>query len=793
MDTNPMELPLAQKHLRVLIVEDLPTDAELLVRELQRFGYQVSHQRVDSARALQEALKQPGWDVVLSDYAMPHFTGLKALELVKASGLDLPFILVSGTVGEDVAVEAMRAGAQDYLGKDRLARLAPAVTRELREAEVRRARRLSEDQVRQLSHAVHQAPVTIVITDIAGKIEYVNPKFTEITGYTMEEVRGQNPRILKTGETSAEEYQKLWAAISTGHEWRGVFHNRKKNGELFWESVSISAIRDAAGKITHYLAAKEDITERKRAEEKIREQAALLDQASDAIYVCDLEHNVLFWNSGAERLYGWPLAEVLHRDARKLFSQPVVPGEEVDALLLERGSWSGERHQANKAGEDIVVFSRLTLVRDERGQGRSVIAIDSDITEKKKLEALFLRAQRLESLGSLASGIAHDLNNVLAPILMAMPLLRGTVENELGQKLLATIEGSARRGADIVKQVLTFARGVQGERMPLQFRHVLNDMAEIAGETFPKNIRLETDVASDLWIIMGDATQLHQAVMNLCVNARDAMPEGGKLSIAAENTTLDEAFAQMTPGAAPGPYVRLRVADTGMGIAPEHLEKIFEPFFTTKAAGQGTGLGLATVLGITRSHGGFVRVKSEVGIGTSFELFLPATPTARERAESSEDEQLPRAEGELILLVDDEAAVRDVMRRVLEGYGYRVLTAVEGAEAVGLYVQHRGEVAVVITDMMMPGMDGPSLVRVLRHIEPAVRIVGISGVGERSSIKNLDALALAAYINKPFTRDRLLATLHEVRQTPAPIIGMVVSLPPGVVGGAPAHPPDRHA
>jgi PAS domain S-box-containing protein len=788
-----METPTAKKYLQVLIVEDLQTDAELLVRELQRFGYQVTYQRVDNARALREALAQPGWDIVLSDYAMPHFTGLKALEVVKASGLDLPFILVSGTVGEAVAVEAMRAGAQDYLGKDRLARLAPAVARELRDAEVRRARRQSEDQVRQWSHAVHQAPVSIVITDTAGKIEYVNPKFTEVTGYTLEEVKGQNPRILKSGETPAEEYRKLWAAISTGHEWRGEFHNRKKNGELFWESVSISSIRDAAGKITHYLAAKEDITERKRAEEKIREQAALLDKASDAIYVCDLDHTVLFWNSGAERLYGWTLAEVLQRNAKKLFSQSLVPGEDVDALLLERGSWSGERHQVNKAGEDIVVFSRLTLVRDERGEARSVIAIDSDITEKKQLEAQFLRAQRLESLGSLASGIAHDLNNVLAPILMAMPLMRGSVQTELGQKLLTTIEASARRGADIVKQVLTFARGVQGERMPLQFRHVLNDMAEIAGETFPKNIRLETDVASDLWIIMGDATQLHQAVMNLCVNARDAMPEGGKLSIAAENTTLDESFAQMTPGAAPGPYVRLRVADTGTGISPEHLDKIFEPFFTTKAAGQGTGLGLSTVLGIARSHGGFVRVKSEVGIGTCFEIYLPAAPAAHESAELSEGAKLPRAEGELVLLVDDEAAVRDVMRRVLEGYGYRVLTAVEGAEAVGLYVQHRAEIAVVVTDMMMPGMDGPSLVRVLRHIEPAVRIIGISGVGEKSNIKNLDALALAAYINKPFTRDRLLATLHEVRQSPAAIIGTVVPLPPGAMAGAPVDPLDHPA
>jgi PAS domain S-box-containing protein len=763
-----MEAATPKQNLRILIVEDSEPDAELLVRELHRYGYAVTYKRVDSAAAVREALRQPEWQLVLSDYSMPHFDGLKALEIVKASGLDLPFILVSGTLGEELAVEAMRAGAHDFLGKDRLARLGPAVERELREVVARRERRQSEDQLRQLSHAVEQAPVSIVITDTTGAIEYVNPKFTAVSGYTLEEIRGQNPRILKSGETPTEEYRRLWTAIKAGHTWQGEFHNRRKDGKLYWESVSISAIRDGAGKITHYLAAKEDITERKRSEEKIREQAALLDTANDAIYVRGLDQTLLYWNQGAERLYGWTKAESLNMKATDLFARDIPVIESAQATLLEQGSWSGELRQTTKGGQTVVVFCRWTLVRDDEGQPRAVFAINTDITEKKQLETQFLRAQRLESLGSLASGIAHDLNNVLAPILMAVSLLRrDDTSARMDLTLLASIEASARRGSDIVKQVLTFARGVQGERVPLQVRRVLGDMVEIARETFPKNIRLETEEAPNLPPILGDATQLHQALMNLCVNARDAMPDGGRLTLTADNITIDETAAQMTPGAIAGRYVRLRVLDTGSGIPPEHLEKVFEPFFTTKPPGQGTGLGLSTVLGIVRSHGGFLRVKSDVGKGTCFELHLPAAASTQTASGATAGVVLPRGAGELILLVDDEAPVRDVARRVLERSGYKVLTAAEGAEAVELFVRHQSSIAVVVTDMMMPGMDGPSLVRVLRHIQPAARCVGISGIGDRATIKNLDALALAAFLIKPFTSEKLVTTIHEVLHPPA--------------------------
>jgi PAS domain S-box-containing protein len=769
-----METTPKKTNLRALLVDDSEFDTELLVRELQDSGYTVAHQRVDTAQALQAALAQSPWDLVISDYKMPRFGGLQALELVKASGLDLPFILVSGAVGEELAVAAMRAGADDYLVKGRLARLGPAVDRELRDAADRRARRESDEQVRQLSHAVHQAPVSLIITDTAGTIEYVNPKFAEVTGYSFEEVRGKNPRILKSGEVAAAVYKELWDTIAAGREWRGVLHNRRKNGELFWESLSITSIRNAAGTITHYLAAVEDITARRQAEEERREQAALLDIATDAIYVRTLDHIILYWNQGAERLYGWTRDEVLNRKSTVLFSQDFRAIEASQKAMLQEGNWSGERRHVSKAGKILTVFTRMTLVRDARGQPHSIFSINTDITEKKQLETQFLRAQRLESLGALASGIAHDLNNVLAPIVMGAQLLRDTIQTDAGKRLVTTIESSARRGADIVKQVLTFARGIDGERVPLQPKHFLKDMATIAEETFPKNIVVDTDIAANLWPVIGDGTQLHQALMNLCVNARDAMPAGGTLTLRAANVMIDETFkitgdeltAWMAPDPKPGPKVCLSVIDTGMGIPAENLDKIFEPFFTTKAPGKGTGLGLSTVLGIARSHDGFVRIKTEEGKGTCFELYLPALPAAEVAVSHQGGVELPHGRGQLILVVDDESAVRDVTRRMLEKHDYKVLTAVEGGEAVGIFMQHHATIAAVVSDMVMPGMDGPTLVQLLKQIDPGVRIIGMSGLGDHFGANSHTPWGLPMFLTKPFTGEKLLIALRELLRAP---------------------------
>jgi len=353
----------------------------------------------------------------------------------------------------------------------------------------------------------------------------------------------------------------------------------------------------------------------------------LLDLAQDAICVTDMEQRILYWNPGAERLYGWAAAEAAGKKADELlFRDDLASMKKAVEILLRKGEWKGELGQATRAGRAVVVSGRWTLVLDSQGKPESILMLNTDLTEKKTLEAHSLRTQRLESIGTLASGVAHDLNNILTPIMMAVPMLRWGLTSEELEKVISTVELSAKRGADLVKQLLSFGRGVEGKRMLIQAKHLVNEMVTIAQQTFPKTISVKSEVPEDLWPVFVDSTQLHQVLLNLCVNARAAMPEGGTLFVHLENIQLDEHYVSMNPEASPGPYVRLKVSDTGTGISPEIIHKIFEPFFTTKVMGKGTGLGLSTVLGIVKSHGGFVDVCSQTGKGTTFEVYLPATP-----------------------------------------------------------------------------------------------------------------------------------------------------------------------
>jgi two-component system, cell cycle sensor histidine kinase and response regulator CckA len=507
-----------------------------------------------------------------------------------------------------------------------------------------------------------------------------------------------------------------------------------------------------------------NMTARKQAEESLREQAALLDAANDAIYVHDLDQKVLYWNRAAEQLSGWTTAEAVGHNVADLLKYERAVANAAHTTLLEQGSWSGELQQTTKAGKPLIVFSGWTLLRDEQGQPKKVLTINADLTKNKELEANFLRAQRLESVGALASGIAHDLNNILTPMLMIAPLLRDTVPDADSRAMLDTVESCAQRGADIIKQLLTFARGTPGTRVSMPIKHLLSDMNQIIRETFPRDIEPRVGAAKDLWLVLGDATQLHQALMNLCVNARDAMPDGGTLTVEAKNVTVDEAFAAMTPFAKPGLYVCVRVADTGTGIAPKDLDRIFDPFFTTKGVGKGTGLGLATVLGIVRGHEGFVRVDSQLRRGTTFELYFPASPQAQPPHLTGPKAPSQRGQGELILVVDDEVAVRDSLRRTLETHGYRVVTAAQGTEGLAAFSQHRAEVRAVLTDMMMPFMNGPVMIKALRALDPRLLILGMTGLPEQKSIKGLEDLDLPLMLTKPFTGDELLRVLRDALQ-----------------------------
>ena len=750
------------EELRVLFLEDSAQDAEMAQYELERNGLTFSSRRVQTRDALCAALTEFNPDLVLSDLTMPGFNGVEGLKVTRTLRPTVPFIYFSGTIGEGRAIELLKEGATDFVLKDDIARLSPAVDRALMEARLLGERLHIEEQNRTLSRAVEHSPASIVITNAAGKIQYVNPKFLEVTGYTAAEVMGRNPRFLKSGETSREAYAELWRTITTGGEWRGEFHNRRKNGELFWESASISGIRDHTGAITHFVAVQEDITERKLAEEKIRAQASLLDLVHDAIFVRGArDRRILFWNQGAERLYGYSGLEAVGQDMDELLTPDTQVLHRMTTELEEKGEWRGEMEQTCKDGGVINVRSRATMVRGAGGEPDSVLVINTDITQEKKLEAQILRSQRLESIGTLASGVAHDLNNILTPILMAIPLLGNGAPAESREAMIQMIEEAARRGTEIVKQVLTFARGVEGERVPIEPSHLIKEMADIAGGTFPKTITIKTRYEPQIWPVVGDPTQLEQVLLNLAINARDAMPDGGALALSCENFTLDEHYASMMPGSKVGSYVLFTVSDTGVGIPRGVIDKIFDPFFTTKEVGKGTGLGLSTVLGIAKSHGGFVNVYSEPGRGTTFKVFVPAAPGAEIGAPSPAASALCRGNGELVLVVDDEARIRMVTEAILRQFGYNVVAAADGIEGLALYMQYRGEVRVVVTDVVMPHFDGVALTRALKRIDADVRIIATSGHSDDSRIAALKELSVRAFLTKPYAADNLLSVLHD--------------------------------
>lgn len=635
--------PSANHSIRVLHLEDTEAD-HILVREmLAAEGLDCDFRLAHNRDEFESAVRRDKFDLIISDFSLPSYDGMRALALAEEWQKDVPFIFFSGTIGEETAVESLKTGATDYVVKQRPRRLVAAVRRALQEAEDRRRR----DQ----------------------------------------------------------------------------------------------------------------------AEQKIREQAALLDKAQDAVIVCDLADRVTFWNPSAARIYGWSASEAIGRNLSELFSEQLTLAfSEARKCLLQTGEWSGELVEQTKKGRTVIVRSSWTLVRDDAGQPQSKLIISTDITEQKTLEEKFLRAQRLESLGVLVGGIAHDLNNALAPVLMGVGLLEGTPLPKDIEGVVETMKSSAMRGSEMVQQILTFARGSGNQKSIIQVHHLVREMGKIMADTFPKSIvcRVQADV--EAWSVSGMAIQLHQVIMNLCINARDAMPKGGTLVLATKN--VPAVPPPLPPHAKPGPYVCLSVRDTGTGIPENQLALIFQPFFTTKSPGHGTGLGLSTSQTIVHNHGGFMAVESVVGRGTEFKVYLPALLESGAEVAPVAVAPLPTGKGEQILVVDDEAAILALAQSTLETYGYKVLTAASGPSAILTFSREHENIRLVIMDKSMPFMDGAATINALRKIRPDVKIIATSGHDLKKGGGTELRLKTAGVLEKPFTVERLLTMVHEVL-TPA--------------------------
>jgi PAS domain S-box-containing protein len=587
----------------------------------------------------------------------------------------------------------------------------------------------------------------------------VNETAISLYNYSREEFLRLKLTDLRRPEDRAGLIKALSAPNKPSH-FSGEFPHIKKDGSsiivqiysspLLWDGM-------AARMVTAI-----DVTERRRAEERLREQAEMLDHAHDAIIVRNFDDRLItFWNSGAERLYGWSAGEAVGQPVDALVLAQPQEMEAIAKTLQASGEYRGVLDEVGKDGRELTVEVWSTVICDSDGNPRSVMSINKDITEQKKLETQLMRAQRLESIGTLASGVAHDLNNILTPILMCSQVVRAARSSEDRESALLMIEQSARRGAGIVKQVLTFARGIEGERVLIKPNHLIEEMIDIARKTFSRSIEISCRYSEELWSIEGDPTQLHQVLLNLSLNARDAMPSGGRLLFLAENLNVDQNYAAMIRDAKIGSYISISVSDNGAGMPRHVVEKIFDPFFTTKQIGKGTGLGLSTALGIVKSHGGFMSVYSEVDKGTTFRVFLPAKTNQELFEPAKIFAESPSGSGELILVVDDEESILSVTQTVLKENGYRVLGADDGPEAVAIFAREMNSISAVVTDMSMPLMDGLAVIRSLKKIKPSVPLIASTGQSGDAHAQQLQEMGVKHLLIKPYDTRKLLSVLRE--------------------------------
>ncbi|HEY9749938.1 MAG TPA: response regulator [Allocoleopsis sp.] len=784
----------------ILIVDDIPANLGVLFDFLADAGFQVLIAE-DGESALQTA-EYASPDLILLDVLMPELDGFETCRRLKLNQAtqDIPVIFMTALAETVDKVRGLNLGAVDYITKplqheEVLARVKlhlklRNLTKQLQTQNLQLEQEITERKRIEVDLRHHTAELTEwknryeAIIQASGQILFDwNSQTNEVTyggnlasilGYSCEEMAGGLDRWIDLVHPEDRDRfnQEIDRVIATKQPFYLEFRVACKDGTYITVESKGYFFANGNGQAVRMAGFIVDISDRKRHEEALRETSQMLQaliQASPlAIIVLDSEGRTQLWNPAAEKIFDWTEAEVL---GQILPIVPTAKQSEFWALrqrVLQGESFTGvEVSRQKRDGSLLELNLSAAPLRNAQGEVSGVIAMLLDVTTKKQLEAQALRAQRMESIGTLASGIAHDLNNLLTPILSSAQLLLMPTKlpEDKKQQLLKTMEASTKRAAALVKQVLLFARGVEGKRITLQLSHLIAEVKQITQETFPKWIEVQTEVDPNLWMVAGDTTQLHQALLNLCVNARDAMPKGGTLKITAENIWLDEHYAQMNIDAKVGPYVALTVSDTGTGIPSNIIDRVFEPFFTTKEVGQGTGLGLSTVIGIIKGHGGFVQVQSQIGQGTRFKLYLPIAHTFALKPEATDYDELKAGHGEVVLVVDDEDAICEVTKTSLEYYGYKVLTAKDGVEAIAIYVRHQSEINVVLVDMMMPSMDGPTTIRTLQKINPQVKIIGVSGLIAHCPMTEFVNNNVKSFLPKPYTADELLQNLRQVLTT----------------------------
>jgi two-component system cell cycle sensor histidine kinase/response regulator CckA len=759
--------------LHVLIVEDSATDAKLIIQELGRTARPVEFERVETAATMRDALQRKEWDVVLSDWSMPHFTALAALATLREAGLDLPFIIVSGTMGEETAVQAMRAGAQDFVVKDRIGRLVPAVEREVRECKQRVARRKAEQALREselrFRRLAESGLVGIIVAEVSGRILEANHAFLNMVGYSREELASG---LVNWAELTPPEWRSLNPQVMEDLRTSGVArpwekeYVRKDGGRVpvlvcvatFESDKNISLVIDLTER-------KQAESARRHAEEALRASEvryrALFDNSPLPKWVYDVGTlRFLAVNETAVRAYGYSRDEFLGMTIKDIRPPEDVPRLVSDIQNLTAddriGVW---RHRKKDGTEFDAEIHAHTFEQDGRAC-RLIVA--QDVTERRRLEEQLRQAQKMEAVGRLAGGVAHDFNNILSVILSYGEMLLADLSpGEPMRDDIDEIAKAGRRAVDLTRQLLSFSRQQVLEPKVLEPNDLLANIDKMLRRILGADIDLASVPGEQLGRVRADPGSLEQVIMNLVVNARDAMPTGGKLTIETANAELDEEYASQHPGSKPGPHVMIAVSDTGTGMDAATRSRIFEPFFTTKPQGKGTGLGLSTVFGIVHQSGGTVWVYSEVGKGTTFKVFLPRVD-ADVDATRAAARQATLHGTETILLVDDDEPVRLVARAILRRYGYRVIEASNAGEALLHAEAHPGAIDLLVSDVVMPQMSGPTLAQRLAASRPGMKVLCMSGYTDDSIVRHGVIEGSIAFLQKPVTPQALARKVRAV-------------------------------
>jgi PAS domain S-box-containing protein len=626
--------------------------------------------------------------------------------------------------------------------------------------EARDRLRASEAQARRMQRAIHQAHEAVLIADVRGTIEYVNPAFTRMTGYSAEEVVGQNTRLLKSGQQQASFYHELWKTVLAGEVWSNRIINRRKDGTLYTEEMSVTPVRDDAGQISHFIAIKQDVTERNRAAEALERMCFSIDHAVDFVVWADAAGRVVYANGAAHRSLGYTAQQVLELSVWDLSpSVASATWPERWQAIRQSGSITIQTQWRRHDGTTFPVEITISHVAFRGDEYHCVIG--RDISTRLQLEQQLRQAQKMEAVGHLAGGVAHDFNNILGVVLGYTEMLqRDEAQDERARHKLEQIRKAGERGASLTRQLLAFSRKQVLQPKTLDLNVVVRDTEKMLQRLIGEDIQLSFAADRDLGTVKVDPSQIEQVLLNLAVNARDAMPGGGALTIATRNVEVSGGVTGTDGAVAPGRFVLLTVTDTGCGMDAETQKHVFEPFFTTKELGKGTGLGLATVYGVVKQSGGEISLHSEVGRGTTFKIYLPRIDEAIELPSALPALVTVPGSG-TILLVEDEEPLRAIAQELLELSGYKVLPAANGAEGLSLSVLHRNGIDLLLADVVMPAMSGPELARNLQGRYPQLAVVYMSGYTDGAIAQHGVLEPGQRLITKPFSGEELTRVVAE--------------------------------